>query len=240
MIVFEKTCFLACEKTKNVRNFVLPLLFRRQDITWWDCWIFSNLSNSRFRSLIGWIQLIKLRKREFDRLEKIQQSYQLTSCLSKMQRKNEVTIVFWFFHKQKNKFFFSKTLKISAPNSFFPKNDKNLLFNGGLFQQVLLTWNENLCERSKKIEVEDRIQKTDGEDEETVFGLPGAVRSLRIFEEGVVALVEEFGRLGKALKWKIYYFILFFLRKRRRWAFSLFKQNASGLGSTNLSEDSSV
>ena len=41
--------------------------------------------------------------------------------------------------------------------------------NGGLFQQVLWTWNENLCERSKKIEVEDRIQKTDEEDEETVL-----------------------------------------------------------------------
>ena len=66
---------------------------------------FSNLSNSRFRSLIGWIQAIKLRKREFDRLEKIQQSYQLTSCLSKMQRKNEVTIVFWFFHAKKQVFF---------------------------------------------------------------------------------------------------------------------------------------
>ena len=26
-----------------------------------------------------------------------------------------------------------------------------------------------MCERSKKIEVEDRIQKTDGEDEETVL-----------------------------------------------------------------------
>ena len=42
------------------------------------------------------------------------------------------------------------------------------------------------------------------------LGLPGAVRSLRIFEEVVVDLVEEFERLGKALKWKIYYFIVFF------------------------------
>ena len=58
---------------------------------------FFNLSNFRFRSLIGWIQTIKLRKREFDRQEKIQQFYQLTSCLLEMQRKNEVTIVFWFF-----------------------------------------------------------------------------------------------------------------------------------------------
>ena len=44
-----------------------------------------------------------------------------------------------------------------------------LWFNGGLFQQVLLTWNEDLCERGKKIEVEDRIQKTNGEDDETVL-----------------------------------------------------------------------
>ena len=83
-----------------------------------------------------------------------------------MQWKNEVTIVFVFFHTPKTSSF-SKTLKISAPNSFFPKNDKNLLFIGDLFQQVLWTWNENLCERSKKIEVEDRIQKTDVDDGET-------------------------------------------------------------------------
>ena len=42
-------------------------------------------------------------------------------------------------------------------------------FIRGLFQQVLLTWNENLCERNKKIEFEDRIQKTDAEDEETIL-----------------------------------------------------------------------
>ena len=45
------------------------------------------------------------------------------------------------------------------------------VLNGGLFQQVLLTLHENICERSKKIEFEDRIQKTDGEDEETVLHL---------------------------------------------------------------------
>lgn len=32
---------------------------------------FSNLSNSPFRSLLGWIQRIKLRKVEFDRLENL-------------------------------------------------------------------------------------------------------------------------------------------------------------------------
>ena len=42
------------------------------------------------------------------------------------------------------------------------------------------------------------------------LGLPGAVRSLRIFEEVVVDLVEEFARLEKVLRWKIYYFIGFY------------------------------
>ena len=46
---------------------------------WWTFFSFpngfSNLSNSRFRSLIGWIQAIKLRKREFDRLEKTRRFY---------------------------------------------------------------------------------------------------------------------------------------------------------------------
>ena len=97
------------------------------------------------------------------------------------------------------------------------------------------TWNENLCERSKKIEVEDRIQKTVGKDEETVFGLPGAVRSLRIFEE----VGGGFGK--KNLQgWERrsrgkFTILLVFLRKRRRWVFSLHKY-ASGLGSTNLCE----
>ena len=39
-----------------------------------------------FRTLIGWSQAIKLRKREFDRLEKIWQFYQSSSCLSKKKR----------------------------------------------------------------------------------------------------------------------------------------------------------
>ena len=34
---------------------------------------------------------------------------------------------------------------------------------------VQLTWTENLCERSKSIEFEDKIQKTDKEDEETIL-----------------------------------------------------------------------
>ena len=83
-----------------------------------------------------------------------------------MQRKNGSYERFLVFSQAKNKFFFKNTQNQRA-KLIFPKDDKNLLFNGGLFQQVLSTWNENLCERSKKIEAEDRIQKTDGEDEET-------------------------------------------------------------------------
>ena len=77
----------------------------------------------------------------------------------KSNRRTKLRSFFVFITRQKQ--FFSKTLNFSAPNSFFPKNDKNLLFIGEFFQQASLTWNENMCERSKKIEVEDRIQKTD-------------------------------------------------------------------------------
>ena len=84
-----------------------------------------------------------------------------------------------------------------------------------------------MCERNKKIEVEDRIQKTDGEDEKTVFGLPGAVQSLRIFEEVVVHFLEEFAKVGKALKWRIYFFIGFSAQASTLRVF-FFKQYASG------------
>ena len=53
-----------------------------------------------------------------------------------MQRKNEVKIILLVFSHAQNKFF-SKILKISAPNSFFPKYEKNLLFTviGGFFNK---------------------------------------------------------------------------------------------------------
>ena len=80
---------------------------------WWTFFSFpngfSNLSNSRFRSLIGWIQAIKLRKREFDRLEKIWQFYQPSSCLSKKKRlfylilRGKTLFFLFFFKKNKQK-----------------------------------------------------------------------------------------------------------------------------------------
>ena len=61
----------------------------------------------------------------------------------------------------------------------------------------------NLFERSKNIEVEDRIQKTDGEDEETVLDFLAQYEVYGYLKKWWWIL------LGKALKWKIYYFIGF-------------------------------
>ena len=66
---------------------------------------------------------------------------------------------FVFFTRQKQ--VFCKNTQNQRTKLIFSKQWQNF--------SVSLTWNENLCERSKKIEVEDRIQKTDGKDEETVF-----------------------------------------------------------------------
>ena len=67
-----------------------------------------------------------------------------------------------------------------------------------------------MCERSKKIEVEDIIQKTDGKDEETVLGLPGAVRSLRIFEEVGGGFVRWICNVGRGAQVENLLFFCFF------------------------------
>ena len=53
------------------------------------------------------------------------------------------------------------------------------------------------------------------------FGLPGVVKSLRMFEEMVVDLLEEFQGWERRSSDK-FIILLVFLRKRRRWAFSFF------------------
>ena len=101
-----------------------------------------------------------------------------------------------------------------------------------LFNKFYLLQMKICCERSKKIEIEDGIP--DVEDEETVLDFWGSSKSTDIwrkyenlvknsisyfvqvtllykdFSRVVVDLVEEFARLGKAPKWNIYYFIVFF------------------------------
>ena len=65
--------------------------------------------------------------------------------------------------------------------------------------------------------------------------------SLRIFEEvGGGFGKKNLQELGKALKWKIYYFIGFSAQASTLGVFFYLNKYASGLGSTNLCEDSSV
>ena len=134
-----------------------------------------------------------------------------------MKRKNEVTIVFFFvFNKPKNQFY--KNTQNQRAKLIFSKNHKILLFNWGIFQHVSLTWNENLCERSKRIEVEDRIQKTDGEDKETVLDFLAQYEVYGYWRSG-----GGFGRrickVGKGAQVNNLLFLLVFLRKHRCWAF---------------------
>ena len=122
-VFLKKTCFLAWKNQKTIVTSFFRCIFDRQNISWYDCWIFSNLSNSRFRSLIGWIQAITLRKREFDRLEKIQQSYQLISCLRKSNGRTQLRSFFGFFTRQKQ-LFFQKHSKSARQTHFFQKMTK--------------------------------------------------------------------------------------------------------------------
>ena len=52
----------------------------------------------------------------------------LTSCVLKMQRKNEDTIVFWFFHTPKKKFLFKNHSKSGRQTQFFQKMTKIFYF----------------------------------------------------------------------------------------------------------------
>ena len=101
-----------------------------------------------------------------------------------MQRKNEVTIVFCFFSHAKKQVFF-KNIQNQRAKLIFSKKWHKSSINGGVFQQVLWTWNENPCERSKKIEVEDRIQNINVEDEETILDFPMQYENLWIFEANI-------------------------------------------------------
>ena len=93
---------------------------------------------------------------------------------------------------------------------------------------------------ARKLKSKIEFRNTDGEDEETVFGLPDPVRSLRIFEEVVVDLVEEFPRVGNGAQMENLLFDWFFCANVDVGRFLFSNKYASGLGSTNLSEDSLV
>ena len=68
------------------------------------------------------------------------------------------------------------------------------------------------------------------------LGLPGAVRSLRIFEEVVVDLVRRICKVGKGAQVENLLFYWFFCASVDVGRFLYLNKYASGLGSTNLSE----
>ena len=68
------------------------------------------------------------------------------------------------------------------------------------------------------------------------FGLPGAVRSLRIFEEVVVDLVRRICKVGKGAQVENLLFYWFFCASVDVGRFLYLNKYASGLGSTNLCE----
>ena len=82
-----------------------------------------------------WIQAIEFRKREFDRLEKIQQSYQLISCLRKSNGRTKLRTFFGFFIRQKKKSFFQKHLKSARQTHFFQKTTKIFYLLVGFFNK---------------------------------------------------------------------------------------------------------
>ena len=83
---------------------------------------FSNLSNSRFRSLIGRIQAIKLRNENSIGRKRPSNFMNLYLAYRKCNKSTKLRSFLAYFTRQKQ--FFQKTLKISAPNSFFQKMPK--------------------------------------------------------------------------------------------------------------------
>ena len=111
---------------------------------WWNFLCFTTafptyriLAFSKFDRLDPSYQTSK--KREFDRLEKIWQFYQPSSCLSKKKRLFYLILrgktLFFFFFKKKR-----KTLKINAPNSFFQNESNFFYIILDFFNKFLKTW----------------------------------------------------------------------------------------------------
>ena len=102
---------------------------------------------------------------------------------------------FWLILHVKNNFF-SKNAQNQRAKLIFSKKAKILLFNFGLFQQVLLTWNDNLAKEARrlksKIEFEDWY------------------RRWRNSWTSWCSNEDRISRLAKALKWKIYHLLFGF------------------------------
>ena len=143
-----------------------------------------------------------------------------------------------FFSHAKNKFF-SKTFKISAPNSFFPKNDKILLGNGGIFQQVHGLEMKICAKEARNLKSKIEFRRLMEKMKKRFLGLPGAVRSLRIFEE-VVDLVRRICKVGKGAQVENLLLILIGSFAQASTLGVFFKQIRFRLGIHQPFEDSSV
>ena len=84
--------------------------------------LFQPIEFSLFRSLIGWIQAIKLRKSENSIGWK-----RFGSFISLHLACRRKSVCFISFYEAKHFFFKKKTLKINAPNSFF-ENESNFFY----------------------------------------------------------------------------------------------------------------
>ena len=149
-----------------------------------------------------------------------------------MQRKNEVTIVFWFFHKPKTSFF-QKHSKSARQTHFFQKMTKIFYLMVDFFNKFYELEMKICAIEARRLKSKIEFRRLMEKMKKRFWTSWRSTKSTDIWRSG--------GGFGKKnlQGWERrssgkFTILLVFLRKRRRWAFSLNKY-ASGLGSTNLS-----
>ena len=149
-----------------------------------------------------------------------------------MQRKNEVTIVFWFFHKSKTSFF-QKHSKSARQTHFFQKMTKIFYLMVDFFNKFYELEMKICAKEARRLKSKIEFRRLMEKMKKRFWTSWRSTKSTDIWRSG--------GGFGKKnlQGWERrssgkFTILLVFLRKRRRWAFSLNKY-ASGLGSTNLS-----
>ena len=153
-----------------------------------------------------------------------------------MQRKNEVTIVFWFFHKPKTSFF-QKHSKSARQTHFFQKMTKIFYLFVDFFNKFYELEMKICAKEGRRLKSKMEFRRLMKKMKKRFWTSWRSTKSTDLCRSG-----DWFGK--KNLQgWERrssgkFTILLVFLRKRRRWAFSLNKY-ASGLGST-FPRDSSV
>ena len=149
-----------------------------------------------------------------------------------MQRKNEVTIVFWFFHTPKTSFF-QKHSKSARQTHFFQKMTKIFYLMVDFFNKFYELEMKICAKEARRLKSKIEFRRLMEKMKKRFWTSWRSTKSTDIWRSG--------GGFGKKnlQGWERrssgkFTILLVFLRKRRRWAFSLNKY-ASGLGSTNLS-----